>query len=383
MQAFMDHLVYSKTWGYRLTRHLLFWLLYFQLFKFMMWQGKGFTVYMEALPFLPITALFVYFVLYRLAPRYLMHFAYWSFFWRYCLALLACLTIEFYLGDAVVYPLFPPVPFHHAANFRQVVETILDPFPFSVVNVMAGTGVFIKIYKFWRAEVWLKLQIARDKARAELELLKAQLQPQFLKNTLTHLYGLMKAGSDKPPQLLMRLSAILSYILYECRETEVLLEREVAICKEYIALEAERNSGWLEVSVDISGSFAGKSIAPLILLQLIGNAFPCQADVRARGWMAFEFSMEADQLLLRVIDGTHKDAEMRSGRPGRAEDPGMPGYLDRLHLLYAGRATFSWKEREDDDIVSLTIELGRAVSEPLETAPRAAASLFRYAVFDY
>ncbi|HET6252544.1 MAG TPA: histidine kinase [Puia sp.] len=383
MRAFMDRLVYSKAWGYRVARHLLFWLIYFRLFRIMLYQGPDPSVYAAALGFLPFNAMFVYFAVYRLLPRYLMLSAYWPFFIRYCIALFACLTLDYYWGELVVYRFLAVAPYDHVTDFWHVMATILDPVQFAIVNMMAGIGVFIRTYKFWRAEVWMKLQISQEKTRAELELLKAQLQPQFLKNTLTHLHRLMSAGSDKAPQLLMRLSAILSYILYECRETEeVPLEREIAICKEYIALEAERHSHWLEISVDVFGSFAGKRIAPLALLPLIGSAFPEQAGIqKTQGWMAFEFSMEGDQLLLRVIDGT---APATALRPAGQDDSGMPGYYERLELLYSGRHWLSRKEREDDNILTLTLELGSGVSaDPAAAGPEPASSLFQYAVFDY
>ncbi|HXD79057.1 MAG TPA: histidine kinase [Puia sp.] len=380
MVRFLDYLVYSKSSGYRLGRHLLLWLLYFTLFRFMMVQVSAAAACLWALLFLPLNASFVYFILYRLAPRYLMRFEYWPFFLRYCLSLVGCLTIGFYLGYRFIYAYFPPLPYPRPATAWQVLATIFDPVLFSVVNLTTGIGVFIKIYKFWRAEAWLRLQLVQEKARAELELLKAQIQPSFLKSTLGHLHSLLTAGSEKAPPLLMRLSAVLSYILYECRETEVPLEREISICKEYITLESERHGSWLEVSVDTFGSFAGRRIAPLVLLPLIGNAFPERPAKEAGAWMAFEFSIDGSQLLVRVIESARRLADLQ---PVRAANASTREYLDRLQVLYGSRMTFDRKEREAEDIVSLTIELEPPAAKKHADGQQPIASLYRYAIFDY
>lgn len=381
MRTFFDHLVFSKAWGYRLARHLVFWLVCLRISSMMLYSDDLYAKLAASLAFLPLNLGFVYFVLYRLVPRYLMRFSYWSFSIRYCVLLVVCFTIDYYLGELLIFRIWNAAPYSRAVGFWRVMAAIFDPGEFTVANVMAGLAVFIKIYKFWRAEVWMRLHISQEKARTELELLKAQLQPQFLYHTLTYLHGLVSAGSDKAPQLLMRLSAILSYILYECRETEVALEREIAICREYIALERERNSGRLEVSVDVFGSFAGKRIAPLVLVPLIGSAFSNRADIKERRWIAFEFSMEEDQLLLRVILGRYPGDEVHLTS---REDVQMQAYIGRLQMLYNGGHSISRKETDDTQILSLTIELAaRVTANAAAIKPSVDPSLLRYAVFEY
>jgi len=391
MRRFSDHFIYSKAWSYRLARHLLFWLVYFLVFRVMIYAGPGFAAFVAACWFLPVNMLFVYMVAYRLVPRLLMRFAYWSFFAWYCTCLVLCLTLDFYWGESVVYRLLPVAPYNHPHGIWHTFTTIFDPGMFTVVNCMAGLCIGVKMYKFWRAEVWLKWQTGQEKARAELELLKGQLQPHFLYNSLAHLHTLVTEGSGRAPQMLLRLSAVLSYILYECRADEVPLDREIAICKEYIALERERHSRWLDVSVDSFGLPSGLQIAPMLLLPFVEDAFPRQWDSTRRSWIAFEFSVEEHRLLLRIIQGPDLSDGTRSAheedtraRPELREHSGKQGGAGRLQMLYPGRHWISRKSGEDTEIVALTIDLHHTDSRNSQAAGDAASpSLFRNAVFDY
>lgn len=381
MRRLIDYVVFSRTWGYRLTRHLIFWLIYIGVFRVMLVAGPALAAFPTASWFLPINAAFVYFVAYRLVPRLLMRFAYWPFFAWYCVTLLACLSLDFYWGEVFVYRIWPVATYSHPHDTWHVFATIFDPGMFTVVNFMAGLCVGGKIYKFWRAEVWMKWQTEQDKARAELELLKTQLKPHFLYNTLTHLHNLVAEASSKAPQQLLRLSAILSYILYESRAAEVPLEQEIAICKEYIALERERHNRWLEVSLDVFGLPAGKRIAPMVLLPFIGNAFPERERVGERSWMAFELSVEGNQLLLRII---HEMGSAREKRFPAREEAIIQAAADRLRLLYPGRHSISSKSRGEADILALTIDLDPAIpGTPPAERYASSQGLLRYAVFDY
>lgn len=351
MRTFFNHFVYGKSWGNRVARHLTFWLVYFWLFRVMYFGGSTATIFMVAGCFLPVNLAFVYYVLYGLSPKLLMRFAYWPFFCWYCVGLFACLSLDFFWGEYVVFRLWPVAPYDHPTSVTQVLKLIFDPAQFSIVNVMAGLGVAIEMYKFWRAEVWMKLQMEQEKARTELELLKGQLHPQFLYDTLTHLRELVTAGSEKAPDLLLRLSAILSYNLYECRSDEVPLERELAVCREYIVLEQERQGG-LDVSVDFFGSLTGKRIAPMILLPFIANAFAKRTDDGGGQWMAFECSVNGEQLLMRILDGREPVVRKQSWDTG-----GLERLDSRLRLVYPGRYSLTQKENEDAGIFSLTIDL--------------------------
>jgi uncharacterized membrane protein YciS (DUF1049 family) len=361
MKPFLYQFVFSRSWGYRLGRHALFWLSYFGVFQVMDETEQGFKAVKTAFCYLPFNMLFVYFVVYRLVPRLLMRSAYWSFFLWYCGWGLACLTLDYFWGYLVIYHNVSANAHAPAPDLWHTFNKILDPANFTVANVMAVLGVGIVLYKFWREEVWQKLQVKQEKTKAELELLKAQLHPHFLFNTLNNLYTLVIERSDKAPQMLMRLSAILSYVLYECGEAEVPLEREISICKDYIELERERYGDRLDVSLDFSGPTAGKMIAPMLFQPFIENAFLYGASEQAgKVWMSIEMSVEHDQFFFRVINSADQDEGIP---PVKTHAAGIDNTIRRLELLYPGRYQLSREKGDGVYILTLTIDLAPATIE--------------------
>ena len=363
MRAFFNSFVFSNNWGYRLARHALFWLAYLLVFDVMDLVDRGFRAIWVALCYLPFNMLFVYFVLYRLVPRLLMRSAYWPFFFWYCAWGLVCLTIDYFWGYFVIYHSLVVESQGAAVWLWHTFTSILDPGNFTVANIMAVLGVGSVLYKFWRREVWEKLQVRQEKTKAELELLKANLHPHFLFNTLNNLYALVIQQSDKAPQMLMRLSAILSYVLYECQSAEVPLEREISICKDYIELERERYGDRLDVSLDFSGPIDGKLIAPMLFQPFIENAFLYgTSEQEGKVWLSIEMSLLHDQLFFRVINSVNFDEAAPHPIPAAA---GIDNAIRRLELLYPDRYTLSRERTEDVYIVSLLIDLSPAVADPI------------------
>lgn len=354
MRAFVNHLVFSNAWGYRLARHAFFWLSYLLVFQVMDLADHGFRAIEVALCYLPFNMLFVYFVLYRLVPRLLMKSAYWPFFFWYCAWGLVCLTINYFWSYFVVHRDRLVAGHLPTTDVLHTFTGILDVSVFTIVNVVAALGIGITLFKFWRREVWQKLQVRQEKTKAELELLRAKLHPHFLFNTLNNLYALVIARSDKAPQMLMRLSAILSYVLYECQSAEVPLEREISICKDYIELERERYGERLDVSLDFSGPVAGKMIAPMLFQPFIESAFlQGVADQEDKMWMSVEMSVLHDQLFFRVINSAEADEDIVHAPPVAA---GVENAIRRLDLLYPDRYKLSRETAEGVTIVSLTID---------------------------
>ena len=137
-----------------------------------------------------------------------------------------------------------------------------------------GIAVAIKLLKRW----WIKQketeQLAREKLSAELQLLKAQVHPHFLFNALNNIYSFALEGSPRAPEMIQKLSGLLHYMLYECKQPLVPLERELRMIQNYISLEKIRY-GTIE---DKNGNpvTAGQDdlvVAPLLLIPFVENSF--------------------------------------------------------------------------------------------------------------
>ncbi len=115
--------------------------------------------------------------------------------------------------------------------------------------------------------------LEKEKLNAELQSLKAQVHPHFLFNTLNNIYGVVENTSPQGSDMILRLSALLRYILYECNNPFIRLGQEFKIIHDYIALERARYSDTLDLQVELPGNVDGCLIAPLLLLPLVENCF--------------------------------------------------------------------------------------------------------------
>ena len=99
------------------------------------------------------------------------------------------------------------------------------------MTTTAAEASILSLFKHWTVKQQQWREAEQEKVMAQLQLLKAQLHPHFLFNTLNNIYGFALDRSHKTPQLILKLSSLLSYMLYECKTDEVLLEKEVEIMK--------------------------------------------------------------------------------------------------------------------------------------------------------
>jgi two-component system, LytTR family, sensor histidine kinase AlgZ len=141
------------------------------------------------------------------------------------------------------------------------------------MTTSAASPMIIKFFKLWtvKQKQWMHEQ--EEKTSAELQLLKAQVHPQFLFNSLKSIHAFATNNSSQTPGLILKLSSLLSYMLYDCKTEEVRLEKEIENMKNYIDLEKERHGNKVEVSWSVEGDIEDKMVAPLLFLPFLENAF--------------------------------------------------------------------------------------------------------------
>jgi len=165
-------------------------------------------------------------------------------------------------------------------NFKErtLIEIISAPFHLAVVYfpsvyVFVFLMLMIKAFKD-RFEERHQLEVLqKEKANTELKFLKAQTNPHFLFNTLNNLYALTLDQSEKAPDVVLKLSDMLDYMLYQCKDAEVPLKKEIAFIQDYIDLESLRYGKKLTLNFTHQLHSPHVMIAPLILISFIENAF--------------------------------------------------------------------------------------------------------------
>ena len=114
--------------------------------------------------------------------------------------------------------------------------------------------------------------LEKDNLVLQLESLKAQLHPHFLFNTLNNIYGMSLTGNKDTPAFILRLSDMMRYILYDCQQNQVALEKDIAFLENYLEMEKRRYPA-ADIAFTVSGDAAGKHIAPLLFIQFLENGF--------------------------------------------------------------------------------------------------------------
>ena len=215
--------------------------------------------------------------------------------------------------------------------------------------------IAIKYYRDQKEVVELKEQ----KKTTELDLLKNQLNPHFLFNTLNNLYALALKKSDKTPEVIAKLSEILDYILYQCKDSYVPINKEIELLENYIALEKVRYGSRVEVIFEKHIN-RNVNIAPLILLTFIENAFK------------HGVSEELNKALIELsIETTDKEIvfKLKNTKPQFSSDNittdkksiGMQNTEKQLNLLYPNVYVLEVENAVTDYSLELKLKLNEKI----------------------
>ncbi|MEL7534513.1 MAG: histidine kinase [Bacteroidota bacterium] len=219
---------------------------------------------------------------------------------------------------------------------------------------VVGFAVCLQIIADWRRQALLNRQLQDSQASLALKVLKAQLHPHFLFNTLNNLYGLSLRQSQAAPDGILKLSALLDYLLYAAEKDYVSLQQEVELLDNYISLEKLRYGDELSVDWQISPDLSALRIAPLMILPLAENAFKHGQKAKdGRLHLAVELGIEGRRLKFRFANSLNKDLLPIASRGGI----GLQNLQDRLQLLYPAQHRFAIEAKEDWFEVQLEISL--------------------------
>jgi LytS/YehU family sensor histidine kinase len=131
----------------------------------------------------------------------------------------------------------------------------------------------IKITMDWVREHKRLTDLEKIQLETELLFLRTQISPHFFFNTLNNIYSLALLNSPKTPKIILKLSELMRYLLYETKNKRQSLEKEIMCIHNYLDLERMRFDDQLEINMDISGDISNKKIAPILLLSFVENAF--------------------------------------------------------------------------------------------------------------
>lgn len=263
------------------------------------------------------------------------------------IGLLGALTLARYGISWVVY--------NHSFLFRGSGMHYSYGWIWNELRLCVITGIYAVLIRFliraFEAQ-HLRSELINQRQAGELALIKAKVNPHFLFNTLNNIYSLVYKKSDEAPEAVMKFSSIMRFVLSEANSETILLNKEIEYMKSYVELQNLRIREPGYVVLSISGMTEGKTIAPMLLIPLVENAFK-HGSKRHQPGITISLRVENGKILFQVVNFLKEGFSSAEVQPGAL---GLNNIKRRLELTYPGKHQFTATKDNGQFIVNLIIE---------------------------
>lgn len=354
-EKFIEHKIYL---------HLAYWagaLLFFGTF----WGSnageyqKYFTIEIYSLP---VKMLVTYFTLYLLVPGFIPSKRYILFGAALLTAMITGGILQHSVAIMFIYPLYPPEHFSaYHLNAYDLMHTIVD------INTLMVMPITAKIIQYYYQNKQSAEQLEKEKLQAELKFLKSQIHPHFLFNTLNSLYSLTLNNSKTAPDVVLKLSDLMRYMLYETNTSRVPLQKELEHLRSYVDLEKLRYEDRVDISFAVYGDIEGRMIPPMLLLPFIENSFKHGVSGETDcAWITIEISLDGEVLTMKVENSLPEpvpaidlktDEPLRSSS-SKASGIGMKNVTRRLDLLFKDKYEMKTSGNDLSFLAVIKLNLG-------------------------
>jgi sensor histidine kinase YesM len=372
MAFFIDNkLIFSDERKYRIRRHLLFWLFWGTYsamvrqflpnnFKSMANFPSPFQSLAQTFLGLLSQAVFVYPLLYFLLPRYIFTGKYIkAAFWA---------VVLIFLMISVNATLLLAIPWHRVSYMSQSVEIFKDvrsdwlkiklAYLLSTIGLLstASLAISLKLLKYFYLKNLRIQQLQKENIAAQLQILRAQVHPHFIFNTLNNIFNQIQTESPKGAKMVNGLSNMLRYILYEGEKPLVTLKQELLMINEYINLETIRYGNKLDLRVSVPDKTDDIYIAPLLLLPFVENCFKHGAsNMLQNPWINLTVEIKDTVLVMKLMNGK---APLK-GNGQNKTGIGVNNVKQRLELLYKNKHELQIREEDEVFVIDLEVKLTR------------------------
>ncbi|GAA4276166.1 sensor histidine kinase [Aquimarina mytili] len=329
----------QKTYSYQIPvkYHFFFWIGYF-IVNFVRW-GSYFDDYVYSLKSnlveFTIHIFLTYFHIYYLIPKFVLK----RKFTLYFIAAIVSLTVVYVartelnllLVSSNIWP--EAIGAQKAYSFNHIVAvTIGEIYVVALVTAIKLTSDWI--YERKKNESLKQLQL-----QTELKYLKSQIQPHFFFNTLNNLYYLTIEKSEKAPDVVLKLSEIMQYVLYDVKEPKIGLLNEINYIQSYLELERLRHGDKITSEIQIKGNIDDIDIPPLLLLPFIENCFKHGSKNNDAVSLDIQFENAKDEQLIFSATNNFNVNTSKEKKHGI----GIENVRRRLELLYENRYSLETK----------------------------------------
>lgn len=338
---------------HRLTLlHIIFWCIYlsFNLYQISFYQQRRGYDWNNAVSFVAVQFLFTFTIAYLnyfvMLPRFFRHKKIWRYLAEFILPFAALVFLRIYIQRMMV------------EGTPRADYFFSNMFVVQVVAINLFIAVFVSMLRF--AADWLELEakkkeIENERLMAELNFLKAQINPHFLFNTLNNLYYLAFSKSDNTTTVIEKLSQMMRYMIYDSNYPKVPLSKEIEYMKNYISLEQLRLNNQVPIRFEVEGETENLRIAPLIFITFLENAFKHGVNNHSTdAWITVSIKLTGNRCSYRVENSKLPPAtDTREKKSGI----GLQNVKRRLELSYPGQYELAMEDKPDRYVVQLNITL--------------------------
>lgn len=331
-----------------LIYHIVFWLVFYFFLVAISQRSHslatGMLINLISIFFYSIA---VYVNLLYLFPKYLAQQKYSHYIILLCLLILVIVPLE---SIAMYFCIS-----HDHITLKSYVTNHINSI-FILTFFVASSSSIYKIINDWFTHQREKVDLQAQTLRSELKYLKSQVNPHFLFNTLNSLYALTLKKSDLAPEIVLRLSEMMRYMLYECNEKVVPLEKEINYIKNYLELEKLRHGDKFKIEFNLEGETSGLRIAPLMFMPFIENSFKHGLNSQIQsGYVHINMNVENEKILMRVDNSN--PPTMPASQSKRSGGVGLANIRRRLNLIYPNHYYLNIDQTPNSFHVDLNIDL--------------------------
>ena len=342
----------QKKWM-RILSHILFWIfiVFFFTFIFGIRKGEGYLKITQVLiGTLPVDIGFTYFILYFLIPRFLLNKRYISFFAWLFISFSIVVVIEWTINFYVMYPWV----YEDWEKWKTSMHYLSgDAFGLYLsIGFVVLLASAIKLVKQWFESQQAKADLEIQNRKSELALLRSQVNPHFLFNTLNNIDALIRKDPDKASDSVMKLSGIMRYFIYEANTEKVPLQKEVEYLESFIELQRLRYKNTGFIAYTRTGESEGTLIAPMLFVPFVENAFKHGTRRNLVPGITINLDMKPGLVRLEVWNYFEGNG---NGNNHIGPGIGLANVEKRLQLLYPGNHRLEIEKQNERFYILLEI----------------------------
>lgn len=253
--------------------------------------------------------------------------------------------------EILIYLIYSLTPFQLYWGFDTIFKGVFCISFLALINGVCGLGM--KGFVTWYQEIKLKEELNKKNYEMEIALMKAQINPHFLFNTINNIDGLIKEDSDKASEYLNKLSDMMRFMLYETKTDKIYLSKELEYIEKYIELQKIRTTNINFVKYEVKGEPGDLQVESMLFIPFIENAFKHTEDKKVENAIRITFAIAKDKINFECVNKYSGNTQIKPEYGGLGNEL----IQKRLSLLYRDKHEYKVENKEGNYKVIVSVFL--------------------------